>query len=383
MAEEVVQIVVKLLRDLAQEKDSPGINYSEFKRRLKNEPFIKGQLGPLKMRMQLLESFLYNDYTSAANPGKRKQSTESGDLWAFKKGTLTIVDLSCPFVEEDDACALFNICLSLFLERRSEGGRLVVLDEAHKVSTNTHYVSSPAKDKISLSLTLIFGHQFLSTDSREAIGFTNTLLSLIRQQRHLATRVIIATQEPTLSPSLLDLCNVTIVHRFSSPAWYSILERHLAGALLGKIRKAKSEDKAKSKHLFDQIVRLGTGEALVFCPTAMLDVVSLLVDDDTSSQNNGSDGEDEASETDNSSDAGDEGDDDNDNKSSSTTSTPSKSFQELETRDTLIKQDAESVSTTSTASKPAKVVQELGTRYVPIKVRQRLTTDGGRSILAE
>jgi len=381
VAEEVVQIVVKLLRDLAQEtQDSPGINYSEFKRRLKNEPFIKGQLGPLKMRMQLLESFLYNDYTSAANLGKRKQSTEPGDLWAFKKGTLTIVDLSCPFVEEDDACALFNICLSLFLERRSEGGRLVALDEAHKVSTNTHYVSSPAKDKISLSLALIFGHQFLSTDSREAIGFTNTLF---RQQRHLATRVIIATQEPTLSPSLLDLCNVTIVHRFSSPAWYSILERHLAGALLGKIRKAKSEDKAKSKHLFDQIVRLGTGEALVFCPTAMLDVVSLPVDDDTSSQNNGSDGEDEASETDNSSDAGDEGDDDNDNKSSSTTSTPSKSFQELETRDTLIKQDTESVSTTSTASTPTKVVQELGTRYVPIKVRQRLTTDGGRSILAE
>lgn len=97
--------------------------------------------------------------------------------------------------------------------------------------------------------------------------FTGTLLSVIRQQRHLGARVVIATQEPTISPSLLDLCNVTIVHRFTSPAWYSAIERHIAGA-------ATTKDKKKSRDgdLFRRIVRLATGEAFVFCPTALIDL---------------------------------------------------------------------------------------------------------------
>lgn len=95
------------------------------------------------------------------------------------------------------------------------------------------------------------------------------MLSIIRQQRHLATRVIIATQEPTLSPSLLDLCNMTIVHRFSSPAWFFALKKHLAGAVVGV---AESEcSKHSTDHMFARIVTLRTGEALLFCPGAILD----------------------------------------------------------------------------------------------------------------
>lgn len=63
---------------------------------------------------------------------------------------------------------------------------------------------------------------------------TDTLLSVIRQQRHLGARVLIATQEPTISPELLVLCNVTIVHRFTSPAWYRAIEKHIAGAATRK-----------------------------------------------------------------------------------------------------------------------------------------------------
>lgn len=96
---------------------------------------------------------------------------------------------------------------------------------------------------------------------------TEQLVSLIRQQRHLATRVVIATQEPTLSPQLIDLCNVTIVHRFNSPAWFTILEKHLAGA--SNIHDANNPD---VKQLFEMIVALRPGEAFVFCPTALLDV---------------------------------------------------------------------------------------------------------------
>jgi len=54
-------------------------------------------------------------------------------LLITQPGHLTIVDLSCPCVTPENACSLFNICLSLFVEQSSAGGRIVALDEAHKV----------------------------------------------------------------------------------------------------------------------------------------------------------------------------------------------------------------------------------------------------------
>jgi hypothetical protein len=99
------------------------------------------------------------------------------------------------------------------------------------------------------------------------LNFINSLLSIIRQQRHLATRVLIATQEPTLSPSLIDLCNVTIVHRFLSPAWFETLKNHLAGASF-----AGKNDHRSIVDIFRIIVGLKTGEALLFSPTALLDI---------------------------------------------------------------------------------------------------------------
>ena len=80
---------------------------------------------------------------------------------------------------------------------------------------------------------------------------------------------MIATQEPTLSPRLLDLCNVTIVHRFLSPAWFEVLKDHLAAVGL-----AKSKSSEGTSDIFQSIVKLRTGEALVFSPTAILDVIS-------------------------------------------------------------------------------------------------------------
>ena len=103
------------------------------------------------------------------------------------------------------------------------------------------------------------------TDSSSA--FTESLLSVIRQQRHLATRVIIATQEPTISPSLVDLCSMTIVHRFTSPAWHEALKSHLAAmSSKGEASKGGVQDK------LNQIIKLNTGEAFIFSPSAMLGV---------------------------------------------------------------------------------------------------------------
>lgn len=98
-------------------------------------------------------------------------------------------------------------------------------------------------------------------------SFTESLLSVIRQQRHLATRVIIATQEPTISPKLLDLSSMTIVHRFTSPSWLQALRSHLAG-----VSKFERNDGRDIKEIFDKIVNLEAGEALLFSPSMMLNV---------------------------------------------------------------------------------------------------------------
>ena len=140
-----------------------GLNYKEFKDRLACEGFAAGQETMLKMRLSLLESFMYPDNATGTTfteiqPSKDKKKGEMAKekrklelkderirrslgkqiVWSFEPGSLTIVDLSCPFVNEGDACALFNICLGLFLDQRGDSGRILALDEAHKVGSRSH-----------------------------------------------------------------------------------------------------------------------------------------------------------------------------------------------------------------------------------------------------
>ena len=122
---------MKILRDLAiANQGQTGFNYEAFKLILENEQFLKGQLMPLKMRLSVLESFFEPGSIVGSNANVNKSVTSP---WTFSPGTLTIIDLSCPFVGPDDACALFNICVSLFLKGRRDTGRILALDEAHKV----------------------------------------------------------------------------------------------------------------------------------------------------------------------------------------------------------------------------------------------------------
>lgn len=168
-------------------------------------------------------------------------------------GQLTIVDLSCPCVTAPSTCALFSICLDLFLEQDPGIGRIIALDEAHKYMT----------------------------DSAECRALTESLLSAIRLQRHLGARVVISTQEPTISPKLLDLCSVTIAHRFTSPCWLETLRRHLAAATIdpqNHTNDAHTNDAHTDDALFSRIVTLRQGEALLFCPSAVVGAVGAVVD---------------------------------------------------------------------------------------------------------
>jgi hypothetical protein len=149
-------------------QNTSGLDFEDFLRRLKLETLNEGQKAMLDTRLELLRSFMYQTETAGSSnhqttkpqfadtkkgrEKERKWNSEDdaarrakiakSNIWSFEPGTLTIVDLSCPFVDEGAACAMFNICLALFLEEREAAGRIVALDEAHKVS-HTNFFSAP------------------------------------------------------------------------------------------------------------------------------------------------------------------------------------------------------------------------------------------------
>lgn len=120
--------ITRVLRATAERRPGP-LNYMEFKAQLMNLDFNPQQKLHLDQRLDLLESFLD---LNASQQG----------CFDFSTGRLTIIDLTCPFVDESTACSLFNICLGMFLDDSSSlKGKVVVVDEAHKVrfSFSLHY----------------------------------------------------------------------------------------------------------------------------------------------------------------------------------------------------------------------------------------------------
>ncbi|THW56800.1 hypothetical protein D6D19_10581 [Aureobasidium pullulans] len=232
-----MEVIMRILREMAI--TGLPFNYSTFKAHLANEGLMPGQKVMMDMRLCLLESFMDPSCTRPT-----KSSAKKTDLFSTVPGTLTIVDLSDPFLDSSTTCTLFDILLSLFLSSRPEAGMLICLDEAHKFMKNT-----PAAET-----------------------FTENLLTVIREQRHNACRVVIATQEPTISPKLLDLCSITMVHRFTSPDWLTTLRGHLAGASDLVTSSDDSSKKVSAAKLFKKIINLDVGESLLFAPSAVLDM---------------------------------------------------------------------------------------------------------------
>lgn len=112
--------VMQILREMSTA--GGAFDYRAFKKQLKKKKFNPTQSNMLQMRLDLLESFL--------------DITDSCPEPHFSPGEITIIDISCPFVDANTACILFGIGLKLYLQ--TEGtGKMIVLDEAHKV-TMTH-----------------------------------------------------------------------------------------------------------------------------------------------------------------------------------------------------------------------------------------------------
>ncbi|KAB8291623.1 hypothetical protein EYC80_006423 [Monilinia laxa] len=329
--------ISRVLRDLRMANQATGnpFHYGEFKKHIAALRLTAAQAGPLVQRLDTLESFMPTDQRKASSlPPK---SIGSGTEWRIKAGELTIVDLSCPCITAEAASSLFDLCLSLFLGVQSNIGKVVALDEAHK------YMSASTEDAL-----------------------TKNLLSTIRLQRHLGTRIFISTQEPTINPALIDLCSMTIVHRFSSPEWLRVLRRHLA-ALGNSACNSEDDDNLIKGDLLSEIVRLRVGEALLFAPEA---IINASVDNCEERR-----------------------------------SLPEKRSLELLRgaaveklmrdwgRD-VVEDGGEIKSSDENGTKEEDVArklsngnnvqafQKLGTGYIKMKVRDRLTNDGGRSVIA-
>ncbi|USW48646.1 Putative AAA+ ATPase domain, P-loop containing nucleoside triphosphate hydrolase [Septoria linicola] len=252
-----MEVVQRILRQMAI-KGQEVFDYKHFRLLLDGEELTRDQTGPMNLRFSLLESFMHPTdlpilsgvWRPPAPPSKKKNKSQE-NLFDLKPGTLTIIDLSDTFIDSSTVCILFEICLGLIKSHGPPAGLVVALDEAHK------FLSS-------------------SSSSAAASSFTERLLTTIREQRHNATRVIIATQEPSIDARLLDLCSVSIVHRFSSPAWFAAMREHLGGASRMIVGRKKGGDadgeEEEQEGLFEKILDLDVGESLVFCPQAFVRV---------------------------------------------------------------------------------------------------------------
>lgn len=232
-----MEVIMRILREMAI--TGAPFSYPIFKANLDNEGLQPGQKVMMEMRLNLLESFLDPSCVTA----NVRSSSNTTDLFTTSPGTLTIVDLSDPFLDSSTTCTLLSILLDILLASRPTSGLLVCLDEAHKFMKNT-----PAAETL-----------------------TENLLTVIREQRHNACRIVIATQEPTISPKLLDLCSMTFVHRFTSPDWLGTLRGHLAGASDLVTKGQEEGKKGGAASLFEKIIELDVGESLLFAPSAVLE----------------------------------------------------------------------------------------------------------------
>ena len=110
--------VTRVLREMAMESGG-YFDYCDFRSRLKSLKLDRSQTPFLHQRLDLLDSYL--DIA-----GKT-----TGDY--FVDSGVTILDLSCPFVDQSTACILFRIAIELFVHAHAARGKMIVADEAHKV----------------------------------------------------------------------------------------------------------------------------------------------------------------------------------------------------------------------------------------------------------
>ncbi|WP_162149750.1 YagK/YfjJ domain-containing protein [Chania multitudinisentens] len=115
----------------------------------------------------------------------------------LRPGRLIIVDLRDEYIEKVEALGLFVVMLQIFAEATWQGetfSKLVVFDEAHK---------------------------YIGND-----GLVAGLIEIVREMRHKATSILVASQDPPSVPvALIELSTQLYLHRFNSPAWLKHIQK--------------------------------------------------------------------------------------------------------------------------------------------------------------
>jgi DNA helicase HerA-like ATPase len=143
----------------------------------------------------------------------------------LRPGRTVIVDLRDEWIEKDEALGLFVVMLRIFAATKADGrdfNKLVVFDEAHKYITESDLIGQ--------------------------------VVETIREMRHQATSVVIASQDPISVPrAVIELTSVLILHRMTSPQWL----KHLKSAIVAL-------EGVEEGHL----TALAPGEALIWAQRA-------------------------------------------------------------------------------------------------------------------
>ena len=104
------------------------------------------------------------------------------------------------WMEKDQALGLFLVLMNTLAQAEQNGAlfnKLMVFDEAHK------YISES--------------------------GLIGEVVAMIREMRHWATTVVIASQDPLSVPrAIIELTSVLVLHRMTSPQWL----KHLRTAIV-------------------------------------------------------------------------------------------------------------------------------------------------------
>jgi DNA phosphorothioation-dependent restriction protein DptH len=112
-------------------------------------------------------------------------------------GRLIIVDFRDELTETDEALGLFVVMLRVFAGATYDGqpfNKWIAFDEAHKYIRSSSLVDS--------------------------------VVEVIRQMRHQATSVLIASQDPASLPlKIIELSSMVVLHRMDSPAWLKHIQR--------------------------------------------------------------------------------------------------------------------------------------------------------------
>lgn len=117
-----------ILNDLAT--SSTGITYDGLREKPDQQNLTEEQRDSLALRLAFLQTLIRPKTEQASSDGP---AIDQDEAWRFQPGSLTIVDLSDPYINPEAACALFSVVLSIFMEGHPNCGRIVAMDDAHGV----------------------------------------------------------------------------------------------------------------------------------------------------------------------------------------------------------------------------------------------------------